>query len=343
MVIWIDIENPPQVQYLLPFRRAFAEAGADVLVTARDYGITYDLLEAAGGGFHPVGAAYGRKKRQKALGLVRRTRELARLFRGRERPGALVCAGRASTLVARRLGIPAFVLVDYEFVDLRVSRLSRPYLAFPDVIDPAAFTSRGMRAEQLLPYRGVKEDLTFAGLDLDAVEPHRFEGIPDGLVRVLFRPPAEESHYHRSESAILAQDLLGRLAGDERVAVVFSPRYAWQGRSLEEHDWANPPTLLEEAIPFVSLLKAVDLVVSAGGTMLREAAYLGVPAYSIFRGDPGGVDRYLESLGRLQFVRSPGDLDGDGLVKRERAPVLASNPGLIGELVDLILSRARTS
>jgi predicted glycosyltransferase len=42
--------------------------------------------------------------------------------------------------------------------------------------------------------------------------------------------------------------------------------------------------------------------------MNREAAALGVPVYSIFRGKIGAVDRYLAESGRLSLIESPDDL-----------------------------------
>jgi hypothetical protein len=94
-------------------------------------------------------------------------------------------------------------------------------------------------------------------------------------------------------------------------------------------------------VPFVPLLKAVDLVVSSGGTMAREAAYLGVPSYTAFQGEPGGVDRHLASLGRLTFLGSPPDLERLRLEKAPGFSPLASNPRLLDDLTELVLSRTR--
>jgi predicted glycosyltransferase len=338
---WIDIENPPQVQYLLPFRRAFADAGAEVVVTARDYGITFDLLEASGVDFDRVGASYGKGKLQKIVGLGRRTLQLSRAFRGRARPDLLVHAGRAAPLVARRHGAASFSIWDYEWADITFDRLAGSYVVFPDVIDPDAFRERGIRSERLIPFRGLKEDLSFAEVDIDAIPAHRFDELDDRLVRVLFRPAAEESHYYRSESGRTSFGLLEHLAGQEEVCVVFAPRYPWQEEQLAGLRCVNPPVVLREAVPFVSLLKAVDLVVSSGGTMIREAAYLGIPAYSTFRGKPGGVDRHLEATGRLHFVESPADFARIALTKR--GPVSPSGRGreVLTELTDSIVSTAR--
>src|SRR4029453_13923171 len=117
----------------------------------------------------------------------------------------------------------------------------------------------------------------------------------------------EESHYYRSEAREFAIKLLRFLAA-EGARVVFSPRYSRQVAYFDEiPGWKKQPTILREPVPFVALLKGVDAVVSAGGTMLREAAYLGVPAYSIFRGHVGAVDRYLSSIDRLSLLESPAD------------------------------------
>lgn len=342
MRIWIDIENPPQVQYLLPFRDAFERVGAEVVVTARDYGITYELLANEGVDFHRVGAAFGRGRRRKAIGLARRVHSLSRVLRQTGRPDALITAGRASAVVARRLRIPAFVLTDYEHTNHSVGRLTRSYIVFPDAIDPASFLECGIRADRLLSYAGLKEDITFAGPDVDAVTAASLEA-PDELVRVLFRPPAEESHYYSPESGKVALALLEHLSRREDAVLVLAPRYPRQAAYLDRFDWVNPPVVLDRAIPFLSLLKAVDVVISSGGTMVREAAYLGVPAYSILRNAAGGVDRHLESVGRLRFLASPDDFGTLDLRKGVRESVLASNPRLLEELVDAMLERIEPS
>jgi predicted glycosyltransferase len=201
--------------------------------------------------------------------------------------------------------------------------------------------ARGVPKERLVSYRGIKEDITFADLDLAAIEPHAFPGIRDsGRLAVLVRPPAEESHYHRSESSALFDEALTWLARDDQVTVVFSPRYDWQVDGLKRVDWPVSPIVLTTPLPFASLLTAVDVVVSGGGTMTREAAYLGVPAVSIFRGLPGGVDRYLEEIGRLVIARSPEDLSRLDLRGFERSRPLNAKSGAADDVVDAITERA---
>jgi predicted glycosyltransferase len=339
MKIWIDIDNPPQVQYLLPFRAAFVAAGASTVITARDYGGTVTMLERAGVEAAVFGERVGRGKVRKLAALARRTQDFSRFFERGPRPDALLAASRPSAVAARRMGIPSFIVGDYEYANVSVYRLTGSTLLHPDAIDPDVFTRRGLRARQLTSFRGLKEDLTFAGLDLDAVEPHDLGPIPDGLVRVLFRPPSETSHYYNPESTGMARATLRRLA-ELGAALVFSPREPGQVRYLEGLEWAHPAVVLERPVPFVSLLKSIDAIVCSGGTMLREAAYLGIPAYSIFQSEIGGVDRRLEALGRATLIAGENDLARIELRKRGPLQPLASNPRLLDELVELIMARA---
>jgi uncharacterized protein len=335
MRIWIDIDNPPQVQYLLPFRAAFEAAGADVVLTARDYGSTVALLGQAGATAEVFGRRVGRGRGRKLAAAVGRARALGRFLKAGGLPDALLAASRSSAVAAWRLGIPSFIIDDYEYADLKVYRLTGAKTLHPDAIDPAAFQARGLRADQLMPFRGFKEDISFQGLDVKAIEPLQLEA-PDALVRVLFRPPSETSHYYRTESTDMARAALRHLA-ERGAVVVFSPREPGQVAYLEGLGWEHEPIVLERPVPFVSLLKSVDAVVCAGGTMLREAAYLGIPAYSIFRSELGGVDRRLEQLGRVTLLDGADDLRRLELRKRGSLDPIRSNPELLDELVQMIV------
>lgn len=339
MRVWIDIDNPPQVQYLFPFRQAFANRGFQVLLTARDYGATYDLLRARGARFAAVGGEFGGGRWNKLSGVLGRAGSLARLM-VRRRPQLVLSSSRSSAITARALGIPAFVMVDYEFVELTSYRYTGVTLLFPDVIEPAVFRRQGFAERRLMPFPGLKEDISFADVDLRGAGEDPFASAIDSeSVRVLFRPPAESSHYYRGESGSLSAQLLAHLAPQRGTTVIFSPRHPSQVRQVEALSWATPPVILRQPVPFVPLLSSVDGVISAGGTMLREAAYLGVPAYSIFRGDIGGVDRHLERIGRLTMVSSGADFDKLKFVKRGALSPLAPQGEVVADIVAGLLER----
>ncbi len=338
-MIWIDIDNPPQVQYLLPFKQAFEKRGYQVALTARDYAITFDILRQRGVEFSSCGKAFGKSRARKVWGTLNRTAALLARF-ARQRPTFLISASRSSALAARLMNIPSFIFCDYEFAELGSFRSLGAHLVFPAVIGANTFLSLGFTSDHLIPFSGIKEHLSFSNVNFDETEPHEFN-VPDpGKTLVLFRPPAVESHYNAPLSGDFAGEVLKYLSEQSNVVVVFSPRYPWQVSMLDCQQWLNSPIILEDGIEFVSLLKGVDAVVTSGGTMAREAAYLGIPAFSIFKGQKCAVDKYLESLGKLVFIENKGQLNK--LSFRTKAPFEKPVNGemVLEHLVTEILKRA---
>ena len=335
MRLWIDIDNPPQVQYLLPFAAAAGARGIDVVLTARDYGETASLLRAHGTKVRVVGRRLGRGTLRKGAGsVIRASRLCLYLAAPSRRPDVLLCASRSSALAARALCIPSFVLADYEHASVGVYRLTGSTFLHPETVETATWLRRGLRPEQLRPFRGLKEDISFAAADLDV--PAALLPDPE-LVRILVRPPAEDSHYFADGSRALTLAVLDRLAARSDAQVVFVPRYARQVADVERNEWKVRPIMLTQPLPFVPLLKSVDAVVCSGGTMLREAAYLGVPAYSVLRSEIGGVDRWLASIGRVRLIEGKDDLERIELRKRGELSPLRSNPALLEELLDVMV------
>ena len=334
--VWVDVENAPQVQYLAPLAEAFAERGDEVVVTARDHGIALELLRERGLPFRAVGAHGGSSGAGKAVSVLQRAAALG-LCSARRRPSMVVGASRPAALAALGLRVPSFTIVDYEFVELRSFRLARTNVLHPRVVGEA-LRARGVAPERLVPFEGLKEDITFAGRDLGAVEPYPLEAAAD-LARVLVRPPDDRSHYHADASSELTRAVLEHLASRADVLTVVSPRYPEQLDAIGRLDWRIPPVLLARGVPFLPLLRAVDAVVSAGGTMAREAAYLGIPAYTTFGGRIGAVDRHLVQLGRLRALGAHDEIAALRFERVEGFSPLAENPRIVQTLVSAIVER----
>ena len=147
------------------------------------------------------------------------------------------------------------------------------------------------------------------------------------------RPPANEAHYHSPDSDRMFIHFMNRAAAAPNVRIVLLPRNTRQAASIQEThpDWfANAKTVIPTgAVDGLNLLWHSDLVVSGGGTMNREAAALGVPVYSIFRGPTGAVDRHLHASGRLIMLENVNDIDARvQLVRRKRRPLQEAQEGL---------------
>jgi uncharacterized protein len=133
------------------------------------------------------------------------------------------------------------------------------------------------------------------------------------------------SLYHRFENPLFA-DVLDRLREVQTVAL---PRTGQQREELAR-DFIVP----DRAIDGPSLIACADLVVSAGGTMNREAVALGTPVWTTFEGRLGAVDEDLIAMRRLNRLSDARQLP---LGKRSASAAdrVRRDPQL---LVDLLLS-----
>ena len=91
----------------------------------------------------------------------------------------------------------------------------------------------------------------------------------------------------------------------------------------------------ERAVDAQSLIAFADLVVSAGGTMNREAAALGVPVYTTYGGRLGGVDEELIREGRLRPLTDPRALELAQARPRRRRRACGATRRM---MLDLLLS-----
>ena len=156
-------------------------------------------------------------------------------------------------------------------------------------------------------------------------------GLDPARVLVVVRTPPEVSLYHRHGNPLFAE-VLERLGHDRAVQAVVLPRTPAQRDALRA---AALPSLVvpERAIDAQSLVALADLVVSAGGTMNREAVALGTPVWTTFAGRLGAVDERLISDGRLAELT---DADALVLAKKAAAPqAVTRDPEL---MLDLLLS-----
>jgi hypothetical protein len=180
----------------------------------------------------------------------------------------------------------------------------------------------------LFRYPGLKEDYYLADFEPDPSVLDELR-IDRGRVLVVVRPPPETSAYHASNP--LYAGVIDRLAADPETVAVIIPRTPAQASAVRARgdDSLRVP---DRAIDAQSLIAYADLVVSAGGTMNREAAALGVPVYTIFSGRMGAVDERLIADGRMHRLADPAELV---LVRRrgEAGPRHPRDPQLLADAV----------
>lgn len=334
MRIWIDLTAPAHPVVFRPLLTRLEARGHEVLVTARDYAQTLDLCRLHGIDATVVGVHGGANMASKAGSLVSRTARLYRRVKAFDPALAVAHGSNDLALVARMLRVPACNTFDYEWATTQHNvgcRLARIVLV-PEAIPLDRLSRYGVTSASLRHYPGIKEEYYLADFRPDATLPDRL-GIDRGRTVVVVRPPPDVSLYHRRSNPLYLQ-VLQHIGHDSDVHAVVIPRTQEQRRALGT--MRLPSVIVPEgAIDAQSLIALADLVVSAGGTMNREAVALGTPVYTTYGGRLGAVDEALIRTGRL---RPATDVRAIEIVKQERRkPTARRDPAT---LVDLMLEAA---
>jgi uncharacterized protein len=307
MRVWVDLTNSPHVLVMRPVIERLRARGDEVLVTARDFAQTLGLLRRFDIPHTAIGHHRGERLGAKALGLGQRSLALTRWARPRRFDVAVGHGSNDITVAAALLRVPSATMFDYEWATVQHNvncRLARTVVV-PEAIPPQRLDRYGARGK-LRRYPGLKEEYYLSDFEPDAAVLDEL-GLDAARPIVVVRTPPQVSLYHRFENDLFA-GVLGRLrdaAARDGVQPVVLPRVPAQREELRAQDGFIVPAA---AIDAQSLIAHADLVVSAGGTMNREAAALGTPAWTTFGGRLGAVDERLISEGRLRRLSDPDEL-----------------------------------
>lgn len=327
--VWIDLTNSPHVVFFRPILRRLDEAGIESVVTARDFAQTLGLLERFGIPHTVIGRHGGASLRGKGLGLLRRSGALARFGRGRGLSQAVSHGSNDLAVAARLLRLHSTVLHDYEGAAgmHRINFRLADKVMLPEVIPFESLAVLGLDRRRYRSYAGLKEQVALADFAPDEGVLEELHLDPERPIVVL-RPPATMSLYHRGLENTLFDDVLARLT-DGDTQVVLLPRTPEQAASFAG---ARGVVIPERPVDGPSLVWLADAVISAGGTMNREAAVLGVPTWTTFAGELGAVDRWLVEQGRMRVLERADDLV---IVKRQ--PQAPDFEGLADAVTEEIL------
>lgn len=333
--IWIDITNAPHVMVFRPLIKILEADGHEVVVTAREFSQTLSLLSKLKIPFTEIGQHQGKSILKKILGLVWRSLRLVKFGAGQRFDVALSHGSNDLAIAAFLLRIPHVTMFDYEYAKVAHNinvRLSKKVL-IPDIIPSDVLREYGGTDRKLDKYPGLKEEYYMHDLDPDRGVLNEL-GLDARKVLVVLRTPPELALYHRLENDIFGK-VIDMLASRDDVQVVAIPRTPDQRlmlESLKAKNFIIPKT----AVDAQSLIFYSDLVISAGGTMNREAVVLNTPVYTVFAGKMGAIDKDLIRTGRLKQLDDVNNIE----IKKKDASVMPSvkDPR---ELVERILEAAR--
>jgi len=302
--VWIDVTNSPHVVFFRPILRRLADAGVETVVTARDYAQTLGLLELYGIPHRVIGRHGGSGRAGKGLAFARRSMSLVRFGRRARARQAVSHGSNDLSVAARLLRLHNTVLHDYEGATTmhRINFRLADKVMLPAVIPFEDLRRLGLDERRYRPYPGIKEQVSLADFEPQPGVLTEL-GLDESRPVAVLRPPATMSLYHRFDNPLF-NEVLDHLVHSD-VQVVLLPRTAEQ---QAEFTGMVGVVIPERPVDGPSLLYAADLVISAGGTMNREAALLGTPTWTTFAGKLGAVDRMLIESGQMQLLKRPADL-----------------------------------
>jgi uncharacterized protein len=305
MLIWIDLDNSPHAQFFPPLIQRLKEAGYGVMLTARRFGQVEEIARSHSLDFVVIG-----EHRTPHFFLTRATATILRALRlawhaRHSRPAMAVNHGsRAQVIAAWLLRIPVMTIYDYEFVYSQLFSRMATKLLLPETIPTLTLERLHVNMEKVIRYPGFKENVYLSGWHNSTGVMEELKLDPGRLI-ITVRPPATWAHYQDPFSEVLFRALVERLRGDRDAQVIVLPRTLEQGENLKRsYGMQSPPfQVSDRSVDALSLMALSDAVLSGGGTMAREAAIIGTPAYSLFAGKPGAVDAALERDGKLTILR----------------------------------------
>ena len=331
MRLWIDLANSPHVPIFKALAKRFVSQGHEIEITAREYAETVPLAHAAGFSPEVVGVHGGRAVSRKARTIASRAWALAGWARKRKFDLAISHNSYSQILAARIVSLKTVTMMDYEYQPAN-------HLAFrfaSRIIVPTSFPADslrryGARVGKVRRYHGTKEDVYLADFEPDPSFGARLceLGVNADNVLVLVRPPAHDALYHRFQNTLF-DEALTTLQSRENVQVILLPRNETQRMAYVGRERVIVP---ETPLDGANLVAASDLVISAGGTINREAAALGVPAASLYAGRWAAVDEELVNEGRLKRIENVTDINNLEIKKKPQ-----SSPRRSVEVIDEVV------
>jgi uncharacterized protein len=338
MNIWIDLSNSPHIPFFRPLIEEFNSRGHKIEITARSFAQTVELAQAANLNPTVIGGHGGKRIINKAKNLFERSISLMKWARGRKFDLAVSHNSHEHMMAGRTLGIKSITLMDYEHHPANhfSFRLASKVIV-PSSFPSAALHRFGANAKKVRRYHGTKEDVYLADFkpDPDFTKNLQMLGIRQDNVLVVVRTPAQEALYHRFDNELFGI-LLDRLSVREDVKVLMLARTEKQKTELAARYVSKNIIWPQTALDGANLIAASDLVVSAGGTMNREAAALGVPTVTIFAGRWAAIDEHLVKEGRLKRITDRNGVESLDFRKKEMA-VARRAMHVRQEVTDLIL------
>ena len=311
--IWIDIEEPKTAVMFNPLINMFHNEGIELLITARDYDSTYQILDDQNINYEKIGKHGGEKLEDKLKEYIERLSELFPVVK-RFKPDYFVTFSSVEgTRIAYGLKIQSIGFND-EPRNEPVCKLILPFLdkiITPQCVPQEWYTRLNADPSKLIRYNGIDE----IGW-LSYYKPNH---------KILERYNLEKGNFViiRSEPSF-ASYFIEKLKAEETLITEFFPpiykrfpnlKYFLLVRTKKQEEFLNKTlknfskaknVLITRYLPTVDLCFYGALIISGGGTIVRESSLLNIPSIEYFPGDTAPQENFLIENGfPLEHIKDP--------------------------------------
>lgn len=313
MKIWIDLTNSPHVMFFEPLIKSLREKH-DVVLTARDYQQTLALLEKKGLSYSLLGKHHGKSLATKIKGVFGEIAVRTKFIKDNKPDLTITHQSYYATLAARLSGRKSLYIFDGDGAILQMLGIFFASRA----LAPEKLPKRimGVKIEK---YPGLKEEVYISSFTPDKDYLAKL-GLDSQKMTILIRPEAGSASYIKKENVL--KPLLDSLEKEEQFQVILLPRTPEQKEYYKKsyENFFIPEGILSGP----DLAFNVDLVISGGGTMNREAVVFGTPVISAFQNPPLTIDRWLIEAGYMDLIKEPKLLDVQRAIDKKNPYAMSS-------------------
>ena len=324
MRIWIDLANSPHVLFFYPLIQLLHDNGHDIFISIRDFAQTVDLCHNFGISGEVIGEHGGTSIHSRMINLVHRTAKLVEFAKNKRPDIALSHNSYTQALAGRLIGTKVVTIMDYEGQPANhlAFRIAHKVIV-PEVFPEESLRRFGVRKNKVYKYNGFKEQLYISDFVADKFFIEKLidicgikhSGDVEKKIIVTVRTPPTMALYHHYQN-LLFNKVLAMLNQNEDILGIVLPRNERQETEITRY-FSNL-YIPSKALEGLDLILFSDLLISAGGTMNREAAILGTPVYSVFMGFLPAVDSKLIKMGRMIHITEEKDLYKIRLIKKHK-------------------------
>ena len=347
--IWIDITNSPHAILFNPIIKKLKQKNYEVVVTARDYAQTKGLLDMFEIEYFMFGTHKGKSKIKKIFGLIERSWQLYKFAKKQKFDASISMSSQYAMIASKMLRIPHMTLSDYEYTEGHHLgfRLSTKIL-LPSGVEESILKKYGAKKEKVIFFPGLKEQFYIHYYIKEYNKKYKTKNyireqlnIDDKKILIVMRPEATVAHYQSNENP-LSFELVEYLSKHKnKPIVVVLPRIKEQKEEYKNKKFKNV-IIPNEVFNGIDLVASADIVISAGGTVNREAAAVGTPVYTIYKGGKlAAVDKMLIKTGRMIKIDNIKDFEKIKIEKKNNkaTPIGKDFSDWYIELVDQLIKK----